>query len=102
MYEAKARGLNIPSYVDTQEAYTAWVNGASGYNQYVITDVTQIDVYNITIMFARGDLTVGELEKWLNANAQSHNITRTTNLIQCEFKYNNRNYKIACETKAAS
>ena len=85
------------------------MSGASGASSVTVTETIRLENIDISVivdMFTTGNLTAGELQKWLNAPQNKTKVTDVKtetkdNVVTFSFKYNNKQYTIACAKDAA-
>jgi len=93
-----ASGTHIESR-EVNENYTVISNtseasGASGFT------VEQLTTNEVTELFIKGNLTVGEMQKWLEAKGATFTFSETNTTVSYNFTLNGKNYEIRCTKDA--
>ncbi len=83
------------------------ISGASGVYSVKTVKLADLNLSEITELFTTGNLTASELQKWLNDPKNKSKVTdlkteTKNNVVTFSFKYNNKQYTIACSKDAAA
>jgi len=74
---------------------TSYVSGASGFT------VEGLTTNEIVELFSKGNLTVGEMQKWLKVKGATFTFSETSQTVSFKFKLDDKDYEVRC-TKAAA
>jgi len=72
------------------------VKGVSGFT------VEGLTFNEVVELFTEGNLSVGEVEKWLNANNIEFDFNDNGKIVNFKFTYNKKSYDLSCNKKAAA
>ena len=83
------------------------ISGASGVYSVKTVKLAALSLSEITELFTTGNLTTSELKKWLNDPKNKSKVTdlkteTKNNVVTFSFKYNKKQYTIACSKTAAN
>ena len=95
-----ASGIEIVSWDanNPSSAAAAGVSGVSGASGMGVEELTLDEVIK---QFSEGNLTVSEMEKWLQSHNATYSFSETNSLVSFKFTFEGQEYEVSC-TKEAS